>query len=134
MSTIVITNANNQTWNGETFSSDISVAREYSDKALALGLASKLGGKAVIGFGTSDQRELGNVPMPEPNPAAVAAVEEATAAVERVQAAFDASQLTLENYQDLAGERFRLTKAEKLSGVSREEALRERIRKGQVKL
>jgi len=134
MPEIVIINDAGQFWNGESYSPEINDARTYTDRSLAIGLASARKGRAIIGHGTSEQRELGNVPAPEPNPAAVAAVEATAAAVERVQAAFDVGQLTLDNYEDLMDERFRLTKAEKLSGISREEALRARIKKGLIKL
>lgn len=131
---IIIVNEAGKFWDGEKYAETIGEARTYTDKAMALGLASARKGRAIIGYGTSEQRELGKFPPPEPNPAAVAAVEATAAAVERVQVAFDLGQLTLENYQDLTNERFRLTKAEKTSGISREEALRERIRKGLIKL
>ena len=131
MSILIVADDNQTYWSGDSWVKDRSQAREYSleKRDVAMGLASKLGAKAIVGLGTQNERKLGNVPKPIPNPVIV---EAEVSKPEHKKGQFDLSQLTIENYQVMTGSRFRLTNEEKASGVNREVALRARIKAGKI--
>ncbi len=131
---LIVADNNTSYWTGEGWSHSRENAREYppDKRDVAMGLAHKLGAKAFVHFGTPEQRALGDVLSPILR-TIMPEIEESPK-TERKQVNFNINQLTLDNYEEITGHNFRLTKAEKEAGLSRQDALRRRIQQGEIKL